>query len=97
MDIPVTQLSSASMCRIVTMQRQRNRYDLYLRIVRALINFTKVFILDERTHPGKSIVDPDLRGSQGPALIAINDGLLSERDWEALKSINSSSKKADET
>ena len=54
-------------------------------------------MLDERQHPIESLCDPSLRDSQGPAVLAYNDGVLSERDWEALRKIHSSSKKTDET
>ena len=41
-------------------------------------------MLDERRHPIESLCDPSLQDSQGPAILALNDGLFSERDWEAL-------------
>jgi len=57
----------------------------------------QIFVLDERQHPAKAIIDPALAGTQGPALIAFNDQLLTEKDWEALRKIHSSSKETDET
>ncbi|KAF8912158.1 hypothetical protein CPB84DRAFT_758744 [Gymnopilus junonius] len=58
---------------------------------------SQLFILDERCYPTKSLVDPALQETQGPALIAVNDGLLRDVDWIALTKINSSSKGYDET
>ena len=57
----------------------------------------QIFILDERQHPTNSILDPSLQDAQGPAFVAFNDGVLLDKDWESLKKIHSSSKKADET
>ncbi|KAH9483420.1 Sacsin [Psilocybe cubensis] len=53
------------------------------------------FVLDERKFSDQSLVDPYLKNTQGPALIAMNDGLVREEDWLALRKINSSSKQAD--
>lgn len=55
------------------------------------------FILDTRSFPAESLVDPALAYCQGPALLAINDGHFREKDWTALKHIHNSSKAADET
>ncbi|KDR71218.1 hypothetical protein GALMADRAFT_127161, partial [Galerina marginata CBS 339.88] len=57
----------------------------------------QTFILDERSYPTTTMVDLTLKHSQGPALIAINDGLLQPVDWKALRKIHSSSKKSDES
>ncbi|KAF8963745.1 hypothetical protein BDZ97DRAFT_974423 [Flammula alnicola] len=57
---------------------------------------SQIFILDERSFPAESVVDPVLRDTQGPALIAVNDGILRDVDWKALRKIHSSSKKSDE-
>ncbi|KAF8963749.1 hypothetical protein BDZ97DRAFT_1919525 [Flammula alnicola] len=58
---------------------------------------SQIFILDERSFPAESVVDPVLRDTQGPALIAVNDGVLRDVDWKALQKIHSSSKKSDES
>ncbi|KAJ7137800.1 inositol-pentakisphosphate 2-kinase-domain-containing protein [Mycena epipterygia] len=58
---------------------------------------TQTFILDLRTHPSGSLVDPDLINSQGPALLAVNDSLFTEADWNAIRTIHNSSKTEDET
>ncbi|CAK5277505.1 unnamed protein product [Mycena citricolor] len=58
---------------------------------------SQIFILDTRNHPCATLVDKELIASQGPALVAINDTLFSEADWQALSNLRSSSKVADET
>ncbi|KAJ7673472.1 hypothetical protein B0H17DRAFT_1083119 [Mycena rosella] len=55
----------------------------------------QVFLLDARTHNAGSLVDPKLATTQGPSLLAYNDALFSEEDWDALQSIHRSSKKTD--
>ncbi|KAJ3518023.1 hypothetical protein NLJ89_g129 [Agrocybe chaxingu] len=57
----------------------------------------QIFILDESQYPTESLLDPVLEDTQGPALIAVNNGVLRDSDWKALKSIHSSSKTTDET
>ncbi|KAG8900745.1 hypothetical protein FRC00_011481 [Tulasnella sp. 408] len=55
------------------------------------------FILDTRDDPiSGNLVDDALRQCNGPALLAINDSILSERDWKAITHISKSSKKEDE-
>lgn len=61
-----------------------------------MLIFFQVFVLDEREFPCERLVDPSLKGSQGPALLAINDRVLEETDWTALQKIHSSSKAQDE-
>ena len=83
------------------MQRHRNRQVFSLwttfRELIVLIDLClKLFILDERTHPSECIIDPTLKEAQGPALITYNDGVLRPSDWRALRTIHSSSKKADD-
>jgi hypothetical protein len=56
-----------------------------------------MFLLVEISYAIATLVDPSLRDSQGPALIAMNDQVLSERDWTALKKIHASSKTTDES
>ncbi|KAF7322366.1 hypothetical protein HMN09_00014500 [Mycena chlorophos] len=55
------------------------------------------FILDLRAHPNQKLVDSDLSGSQSAALLAINDTYFTAEDWEALRSLHSSSKTDDES
>ncbi|KZV98960.1 hypothetical protein EXIGLDRAFT_762968 [Exidia glandulosa HHB12029] len=58
---------------------------------------TQTFILDERTYNAESLLVPELRCSQGPALLAVNDSVFRPQDWEAIRTIHSSSKKDDAT
>ncbi|KAJ7131720.1 hypothetical protein C8R43DRAFT_1133662 [Mycena crocata] len=55
----------------------------------------QVFVLDARTHETARLVDPKLAATQGPSLLAYNDALFSDEDWDALQSIHRSSKKTD--
>jgi sacsin len=55
----------------------------------------QVFVLDTRSHGTQTLVDPKLATTQGPSLLAYNDALFSENDWDALQSIHRSSKKTD--
>ncbi|KAJ7280333.1 hypothetical protein C8J57DRAFT_1175059 [Mycena rebaudengoi] len=55
----------------------------------------QVFLLDSRTHGTSFLVDPKLSATQGPSLLAYNDALFSDDDWDALQSIHRSSKKTD--
>ncbi|KAJ7578039.1 hypothetical protein C8J56DRAFT_1170787 [Mycena floridula] len=58
---------------------------------------SQVFILDHRTHATKTLLDPSLSGSQGPALLAVNNTQFSESDFNALSTINGSNKTTDES
>lgn len=55
----------------------------------------QVFVLDSRNHPTNSIFHSNLASTQGPALLAYNDALFTQDDWDALQSIHRSSKKTD--
>jgi sacsin len=52
-------------------------------------------VLDHRQHPTESLYLPHLGSTQGPALLAYNDGVFSDQDWEAVQTIYESSKTAD--
>ncbi|KAG8963295.1 hypothetical protein FRC03_003175 [Tulasnella sp. 419] len=58
----------------------------------------QIFLLDRRTHgpPSTQYDPPELASCQGPALLAINDTIFEQKDWDAISSIHQSSKKADE-
>ncbi|KZP24219.1 hypothetical protein FIBSPDRAFT_1042283 [Athelia psychrophila] len=56
---------------------------------------TQTFVLDSRTHPNNSLYHPELAGTQGPALLACNDALFLDSDWEAVQRPHESSKVAD--
>ncbi|KAF9446296.1 hypothetical protein P691DRAFT_673937 [Macrolepiota fuliginosa MF-IS2] len=55
----------------------------------------QVFVLDRRSHDAKAIYHPYLAATQGPALLAFNDELIRDHDWEALRNIHRSSKTTD--
>ncbi|KAF7361321.1 BTB domain-containing protein [Mycena sanguinolenta] len=55
----------------------------------------QVFVLDARSHGTETLIDPKLAATQGPSLLAYNDSLFSDSDWDALQSIHRSSKKED--
>ncbi|KAK0447435.1 uncharacterized protein EV420DRAFT_1713851 [Desarmillaria tabescens] len=57
----------------------------------------QVFVLDLRKHSTDTLFDDKLAGTQGPSLLAYNDALFTQEDWEALQSIHRSSKKTDNT
>ncbi|KAJ7262754.1 hypothetical protein B0H12DRAFT_1104316 [Mycena haematopus] len=55
----------------------------------------QVFVLDARSHGTGTLIDPKLATTQGPSLLAYNDSLFLDTDWDALQSIHRSSKKED--
>jgi hypothetical protein len=57
----------------------------------------QIFVLDARPHPETTLIHPHLAKSQGPALLAFNDGIFEDHDWDAIQEISNSSKKADTT
>lgn len=52
-------------------------------------------MLDHRSHPVASLNHAKLASTQGPALLAYNDALFNEADWESLKHAFESSKSDD--
>jgi hypothetical protein len=57
--------------------------------------FPQIFVLDRRSHPVVSLNHANLASTQGPALLAYNDALFKEADWESLKHAFESSKSDD--
>ncbi|KAK7018615.1 BTB domain-containing protein [Favolaschia claudopus] len=55
----------------------------------------QVFVLDARSHGTGKLLHPKLESTQGPSLLAYNDAVFSDADWDALQSIHRSSKKQD--
>ncbi|KAJ7641407.1 hypothetical protein FB45DRAFT_900138 [Roridomyces roridus] len=55
----------------------------------------QIFVLDAQSHGTSSLVDAKLGTTQGPSLLAYNNALFSDEDWDALQSIHRSSKKTD--
>jgi glutamine phosphoribosylpyrophosphate amidotransferase len=58
-------------------------------------NFVQIFLLDNQRHPVDVIHHGNLSNTQGPALIAYNDAVFHQTDWEALQAMYQSSKKKD--
>jgi sacsin len=50
------------------------------------------FVLDTRCHPGSPVLADGLSDYQGPALLAYNDAVFSESDFESLTSLADSNK-----
>ncbi|KIK66157.1 hypothetical protein GYMLUDRAFT_219036 [Collybiopsis luxurians FD-317 M1] len=57
----------------------------------------QTFILDCRQHGDQSVIENVLKRTQGPSLLAVNDSMFTESDWEAVRTIHGSNKSADET
>ncbi|KAF9032342.1 hypothetical protein BDP27DRAFT_1436014 [Rhodocollybia butyracea] len=57
----------------------------------------QIFILDHRQHGDQSVIEDGLKRTQGPALLAVNNKVFTESDWEAVRTIHGSNKSADET
>ncbi len=53
----------------------------------------QIFILDRRSHEFESC--EELTAGRGPSLIAYNDKVFAEADWEALQKLHVSSKTGD--
>ena len=53
------------------------------------------FYIDGRQHPSDKLHDPDLAEYQGPALIAANDAVFTEKDWEGIQRLQDSIKAED--
>ena len=43
------------------------------------------FFVDERQHPGDTVINKKLQSCQGPALISANDAKFSEEDWQGIQ------------
>ena len=50
------------------------------------------FVLDTSSHPNSPVLVDGLSDYQGPALLAYNDALFSERDFQSLTSLGDSQK-----
>ncbi|KAG0646208.1 hypothetical protein D0Z07_8415 [Hyphodiscus hymeniophilus] len=51
------------------------------------------WLLDERSHPAETLVDPLLKPFQGPALLVHNDGVFSDDDFKGFKNVGEGSKR----
>jgi hypothetical protein len=54
-------------------------------------------VLDQRSHPINSLYDVKLAVTQGPALLAYNNALFNDEDWQSLQNLERSFKKLDES
>ncbi|TFJ99316.1 leucine-rich repeat-containing protein 16C [Platysternon megacephalum] len=54
-----------------------------------------IFLCDERRYGTQSLAAEGLQRAQGPALVAYNDGLFSEADWDGIQSTGDSHKLRD--
>lgn len=53
------------------------------------------FYLDNRQHGTCSLVEPALGRFQGPALMAYNDALFTDEDWQSIQDMQQSVKTED--
>ena len=53
------------------------------------------FYIDSRHHQSTSIPDEKLSEYQGPALIAANDAMFTEKDWKGIQQLQDSIKADD--
>jgi hypothetical protein len=52
----------------------------------------QIFVLDRRTHKLDGVEHHDLNG---PSLLAFNDAMVKDEDWDALQTLHQSSKSSD--
>ncbi|KAJ5050730.1 uncharacterized protein L3040_002603 [Drepanopeziza brunnea f. sp. 'multigermtubi'] len=53
------------------------------------------WLLDRREHAYESLMTPEMKVLQGPALLSYNDGVFSERDFDGFKNVGQGSKMQD--
>ena len=53
------------------------------------------FYLDSRQHGTDSLVEPKLATFQGPALLAYNDAVFTDADWQSIQDLQQSVKTED--
>ena len=53
------------------------------------------FYIDNRVHPSGSLVNERLSSYQGPALIAANDAVFTDKDWDGIQRLQDSVKAED--
>ena len=53
------------------------------------------FYLDNRTHGTHSLVEPQLAMFQGPSLLAYNDAIFQDKDWQSIQDMQQSVKAED--
>ena len=55
------------------------------------------FVIDWRQHPCGTLIEPEMKHWQGPALLAYNDAIFTEADFENICELAGASKKSDPT
>ena len=53
------------------------------------------FYLDSRQHGTHSVINPQLKQFQGPSLMAYNDAVFTEKDWQSIQDMQQSVKAED--
>ena len=53
------------------------------------------FYLDNRQHGTRSLIEPALARFQGPALLAYNDAVFTDKDWKSVQDMQQSVKAED--
>ena len=53
------------------------------------------FYLDNRRHGTRSLVEPQLARFQGPSLLAYNDAIFQDKDWQSIQDLQQSVKAED--
>ena len=53
------------------------------------------FYLDNRQHGTQSLIEPALARFQGPALLAYNDAVFTDKDWQSIQDMQQSVKTED--
>ena len=56
---------------------------------------TVQFCLDSRQHGTQSVIHPQLKQFQGPSLMAYNDAVFTEKDWQSIQDMQQSVKVED--
>ena len=53
------------------------------------------FYLDSRQHGSLSVIHPELKKFQGPSLMAYNDAVFTDKDWQSIQDMQQSVKAED--
>ena len=53
------------------------------------------FYLDSRQHGTHSVIHPELKPFQGPSLMAYNDAVFTDKDWQSIQDMQQSVKAED--
>ncbi|KAH9222449.1 hypothetical protein DL95DRAFT_441261 [Leptodontidium sp. 2 PMI_412] len=50
------------------------------------------WVLDDRRHPTRTLITPQMKELQGPSLLSFNDGVFSDKDFDGFKNVGEGSK-----